>query len=343
MSDAGGADGNVFPWQIRPSREVAGGAEGKPEAEPEAEPDLEPELDEAPPTEAMSVAEFDDGPPTEAMALADLDEGPPTEAMTLPAGARPSAAAETVPASAENGTELIGVPGEHEIDDVFGTDKFTEHDAEPLFVTRARETATREPRPKRTSFTRNQKILLWTAGILLAFLALLVLYFLGTRLARVATQDATPTPTPTMSETAAPTPEPTVRPVGPVAPGEYDWTELLGGECLDPYVSPWEESFTVVDCATPHAAQVMGGGDFPEAVGDPFPGADALQAQINVLCTSPTVVDYAAAALYSDIVIAASYPVTEQEWADGYRSFSCFASRSSGEPLAGSIAVVPPG
>ena len=72
-----------------------------------------------------------------------------------------------------------------------------------------------------------------------------------------------------------------------------------------------------------------------------YPGVAALQTQINLLCSAPTVINFAAAGAYSDIQFTASYPATDKQWADGDRSYYCFVTRSSGEPLTGSVAVAP--
>ena len=101
-----------------------------------------------------------------------------------------------------------------------------------------------------------------------------------------------------------------------------------------PFTSPWAEKFTVVDCAVPHPAQMVARGVFaetPPAAGDgsapatpsvggeasSYPGVDALQAQINLLCTTPGVIDFAAAGAYTDIQIHGSYPATAEQWDDG--------------------------
>lgn len=183
--------------------------------------------------------------------------------------------------------------------------------------------------------SRTQKILLGVGGSLLALLSLAALFLLGTRLpdllgpapAAVTTPSPTPTPSPI-----------TELPLGPVPPGSYEWDELLGGECLDPFVDPWQEQFTVVDCAQPHPAQLLDRSLFAESPDGAYPGVEALQAQLPILCSAPGVVDLAAAGQYTDVVIQGSFPVTEEQWALD-RSYYCFASRSTGEPLSGSIAV----
>jgi hypothetical protein len=154
-----------------------------------------------------------------------------------------------------------------------------------------------------------------------------------------ATPDAVPTLTPT--PTAAPEPDPAAP--GPAAVGVHPWTDLRGGECIDPFGSPWDEAFTVVDCATPHAAQLIAQvslGDDPAAV---YPGEGAITAQLNLACTAPTVLDFAAASAYPDVQWQASYPVSDAQWAAGQRDYSCFISRSSGEKLTGSVQASPAG
>jgi hypothetical protein len=130
-----------------------------------------------------------------------------------------------------------------------------------------------------------------------------------------------------------------VLPAGPVAPGTYDWDELLGSECLDPWLSPWDEEFTVVDCAAPHTAQLVARGVFADDAAAAWPGLAELQSRMNLLCTSTTVIDYAAAGTMSDIQVSASYPATDAEWAAGDHTYYCFVSRAGVEPLTGSVAV----
>jgi len=159
-----------------------------------------------------------------------------------------------------------------------------------------------------------------------------------------------PTSTPTVSATPTATPEPAPTPTpepvaetGPVAAGVHPWTELRGGECLDPFGSPWEETFTVVDCAAPHAAQLITRVSLNPDPAAAYPGEAAIVSQLNLACTAPAVLDYAAASTYPDIQWQASYPVSDAQWAEGQRDYSCFITRSSGEPLTGSIQVVAAG
>ena len=162
----------------------------------------------------------------------------------------------------------------------------------------------------------------------------------------VVAPTSTPTVSATPTATAEPTPTPTPEPVaetGPLAAGVHPWTELRGGECLDPFTSPWDESFTVVDCAAPHAAQLITRVSLNPDPAATYPGEAAIVSQLNLACTAPTVLDYAAASTYPDIQWQASYPVSDAQWAEGQRDYSCFITRSSGEQLTGSVQVVAAG
>jgi hypothetical protein len=181
---------------------------------------------------------------------------------------------------------------------------------------------------------RTTRTLLWVAGALLAIIVLVGLFFLGQRLGSGSTPVAAPTPTPT----ATPTPTPTPAPTGTQPAGVHQWDALGGGECVQPYTSPWDEEFTVVDCAAPHTAQLVYRGTFPGDETTAFPGETALSSQINLLCSAPGVIDLAAARAYPDVQLQGSYPVTDEQWTSGQRSYFCFVSRSSGEPLTTSVA-----
>ncbi|MFB2585088.1 hypothetical protein [Herbiconiux liukaitaii] len=167
-----------------------------------------------------------------------------------------------------------------------------------------------------------------------------------------ASGSATAAPSEAAAMTAPPTSDPApeaaaAAPTGPVGPGVHDWNELSGGECLGGFTSPWSEQFTVVDCAGEHNAQLVTRGSFtdpadPASAAVPFPGEAELAGRLNLLCTAPAVLDYAAAGALPDAQWQAAYPVTEAEWVAGERSYYCFFSRTSGEPLGASL-VAPAG
>jgi hypothetical protein len=152
---------------------------------------------------------------------------------------------------------------------------------------------------------------------------------------------ATSTPTPSTTPSASPAPAAVpVAPAGPAAAGVHPWTELAGGECLDPYSSPWEETFTVVDCAAPHTAQLIERASINADPAAAYPGEAAITAQLNLACTAPSALDLTAASAFTAIQWQASYPVTAEQWGAGQRDYFCFISRSTGEPLTGSVAAV---
>lgn len=234
--------------------------------------------------------------------------------------------------------ESLRPPGQNSaIDSLFGESQFKEYEAGALPIEGFSALASNRPRQERTPLGKPQKILLWVAGGLLAALALVGLFLLGTKLPALfpAAPEAVETPAP-----AGPVPAKPVA-VGPVAVGDHAWDTLLGTECLDPYLSAWQESYTVVDCAAPHAAQMVYHGYFADEAWAPYPGQPTLQSRINLLCTSPASVNYSVASQFSDIQISASYASTEEQWDAGQRDYFCFVTRSSGEQLTVSVANTP--
>ncbi|WP_411722432.1 septum formation family protein [Mycetocola sp.] len=195
--------------------------------------------------------------------------------------------------------------------------------------------ARRPLRPARPAAARAPRPVVLAAIGIVALLVLGGLFFLGSQLPG---QLAGPAPTAAPSPTATPTPTVPAAPVGPAAPGEQQWTALGGGECIEPYSTPWAETFTVVDCAEPHAAQMVFTGPVAEDPAAEYPGEDEILERIALWCSAPGVLDADAADEYSDLQVQGTYPVSEEQWADGQRNYYCFVDRSSGEPLSGSVA-----
>lgn len=226
------------------------------------------------------------------------------------------------------------------IDDLFGDGRFHDYGDEPI-ISGPPPAGPKPPRAakgERAPVSRTQKVLLWVAGGLVAALALVALFLVGTRLPALLG----PAPALTPSPTPTPSPSIVILPAGPLEPGEYQWDELLGGECLDPFESAWQDRYTVVDCATPHPAQMVARGRFEDAPGTPFPGAEELQKRINLLCTAASVINYQVAATAIDIQVTASFPVDEDDWDSGNRTYFCFVDRASGEKLTASVAIPQP-
>ncbi|MFF2372353.1 hypothetical protein [Agromyces sp. NPDC058110] len=179
------------------------------------------------------------------------------------------------------------------------------------------------------------KPLIWVAGGLLVLVVLAGLFFFGTKLVG---GDAAASLSPSASESDAASDTPAPEPTAPQPMGVHAWNTLFGGECLDPFASAWEEEYTVVDCGVAHAAQLVYRGTLPGDEAAAFPGEAELGAQMNTLCTAAGIVDVAAASGVPDLQVQGSYPVTEEQWAAGERTYYCFANRAGGEPLTGSIA-----
>lgn len=174
-------------------------------------------------------------------------------------------------------------------------------------------------------------------------LVLAGLFLVGTRLPGILNPPTeAPAPTATSASasatpTATPTPVPTST-AGPQLAGTFEWNQLRGGECISPYVSAWQQRFTVVDCASPHAAQVMSAGSLASDAAEPYPGQSAIAEDLNLLCQRPENFASAILGAYPDVIWQASYPVTDAQWQAGQRNYYCFVSRSSSQPLGGSFA-----
>ncbi len=220
------------------------------------------------------------------------------------------------------------------LDALFGASQFQDFTDEPLIAPLVRQRVVVPDGDGRAGIPRNQKILMWVAGSLVAVLALVALFLVGTRISRDAAAPAL-----AVTPTATPTPTATAAAVGPVPPGTYHWDQLLGGECIRPFTSAWQDDYVVVDCTTPHPAQLVYRGTFPDAEDVGYPGVDELQKRINLLCTTPAIINYAVAGTVADIQISASFAADDDQWLGGDRSFFCFATRSTGADLTASIAV----
>ena len=263
--------------------------------------------------------------------------------------------------------ELPATADQSGVHDLFAHSRFREYEENliPVPLPVPRRSASRGARfagppprapgpPPRVS--QAQKVMIISLGALAAVLALVALFFVGTRLPTL-TGTAPAGASASRTPSATPSATPTVAAIGPVARGVHGWNELRGGECLDPFTTPWAEKFTVVDCAVAHPAQMVFRGTFPATLppavapasapparvpASSFPGVEALQAQISLLCAAPGVLDLSAAGQYSDAQVQGSYPVTAAEWDAGEHDYFCFVSRSSGAPLTGSIAGAKP-
>jgi len=153
-----------------------------------------------------------------------------------------------------------------------------------------------------------------------------------------ASAPATPATTPEAAADSAPAEQPaaTLRfATTQAGPGVHTWTDLAGGECLTPYTNAWADSYTVVDCSTPHTAQLTAR---VQVEASQWPGPDALAAQAAKTCQTAQAIDTAAAAKVGDVQVQGAYAPDQTTWDQGNTFISCFATRSSGDMLTGSLA-----
>jgi hypothetical protein len=147
-----------------------------------------------------------------------------------------------------------------------------------------------------------------------------------------AEQRHTPPPAPTAAPRGLPArPQSTLVATVPSQP----IGTLASGACLQTYPSKSADSYPVVDCASPHLAQVLSTGELPQPAGAAFPGADALETQIGDLCQQHLDWDWVAV-WNEDVQIDERYPDTSTAWASGDRTYYCFVYTYSRHELTGS-------
>ncbi|MGO2111378.1 MAG: septum formation family protein [Pseudoclavibacter sp.] len=121
---------------------------------------------------------------------------------------------------------------------------------------------------------------------------------------------------------------------GPGASGTVAAGQLTVGQCYAAYTSAWQDEFALADCTSPHAAELFAIVSATEfAAVDEYPGEAALRAESMRACQAPTSLNTSVAREIDDLRIEAMYAMTQSDWDAGVRSYWCFASRESGEPL----------
>lgn len=129
--------------------------------------------------------------------------------------------------------------------------------------------------------------------------------------------------------------QPATPTAGPAAEGFVSAGQLAAGQCYDDYTSAWQDELQLADCTSPHDAElyaVVSAAEF--AADDTYPGEAELRAEAMRACQAPSSINVAAADEIDDLRIEATYALTQGEWDAGVRSYWCFASRESGEPMA---------
>lgn len=347
-----------------PSRREARAAEAAGEPAVAAEPPSLVEPDDGPPTEPVAIEDL----ATQAVPLEELvtQAVPMGELLDPPPPANVDAPTELI----VDASALDPAPsGPTTLDTVFGDSAFVEYEDEPLLARRpepsrpARRAAAPPTAPAATApaaaaqrMPRCQKVLIGIAVGLGVLVAAIAAFIIGMRLpglvgfgpvastgpgiesSAAPSEDAAPSEEPSASPTPEPGPSESVAPAtGPLPAGVHDWDQLVGGECLDPFDDPWQEEYTVVDCAEPHAAQLVAVGTLPGEEVSAYPGEESLAGEIPALCRAAGVIDLGPAAAFRDLQVEGSYPVSAEDWADGERGYRCFVTRGSGEPITGSL------
>ena len=136
-------------------------------------------------------------------------------------------------------------------------------------------------------------------------------------------------------------PRPTQTPITPAGPA-VPVAALHPGDCLQLYPSKWADGYPVVDCASPHLAQLIAAGTLPQPAGAPYPGDAALNAQVTDLCEAPGLLDWHWVAVWGeDVMVDLRYPDSEAKWAAGMRSYDCFVYTYSRHQITGSAMPAP--
>lgn len=142
---------------------------------------------------------------------------------------------------------------------------------------------------------------------------------------------------PTVSAPVTPT-LPTIA-VSPRPAGVWSWDELNGGECIEPYTGPTQDSFTVVDCDTPHSAQLVRVGDLRKDASMPiYPGDQAIGPVAMGACYTSGIIKASAYATYPTLSTDAHYPTSQTQWNKGDTFYYCFAHTNPVAPITGSVA-----
>jgi hypothetical protein len=157
-----------------------------------------------------------------------------------------------------------------------------------------------------------------------------------------ARADITAAPSPALPHTLDPDPTPLGLPprATPTPPAatvpEQPVAAIATGSCLQVFPSPWADAYPVVDCASPHIAQVLSKGVLPQPSGAAFPGVQPLNAQVSDLCTAPGLLNWDWVAVWNeDVQVELRYPRTETDWASGDRAYECFVDTYSRHELTG--------
>jgi hypothetical protein len=114
--------------------------------------------------------------------------------------------------------------------------------------------------------------------------------------------------------------------------------DLQLGDCFDaPTTTETVEDVQHHPCTDAHTGEVVFVGNLPSAEGTPYPDDATLDQMIGTLCI-PAFDDYTGLDFETDPTWTLGYLVPlEEDWNNGDRSVSCYATRLDDAPTTGSI------
>lgn len=118
---------------------------------------------------------------------------------------------------------------------------------------------------------------------------------------------------------------------GPRGPGDVSWANLRGGECLRPFETAFAETFSVVECSTPHDAQVVVAQLVSRDRTESYPGEAEMAIRAREICDVSDLINTEYAGEFKDLYVEPAYPVTQAQWDEGQRVVWCFVRSGSGE------------
>jgi hypothetical protein len=187
------------------------------------------------------------------------------------------------------------------------------------------------PKKRLTDTSAGQAVFvgLWMLGTLATIAALIGAFFLG-RLISEVNQPQPVTPVATAPEVVE---------IVPLTgksqqPGQWEWFELMGGECVTGFQTAFDSEFTVVPCELPHDAELIHAELVSSDQAVAFPGEENVVASAKEICDLTDRINREAASAYADLIVDYSYPASADQWDAGYRGVYCFVTRSSGDFMA---------
>lgn len=124
---------------------------------------------------------------------------------------------------------------------------------------------------------------------------------------------------------------------GPQSPGVWAWEELRGGECLAFFDNAFAEEFEVVECSTPHPAQLVRAQLVSRDRAESFPGEAAMAIVARDICDVVEAIDTDYSQNFATLVKDIAYPLTVEQWEDGQRVVYCFMRSSTNEIFEASL------